>query len=246
MTLLSKTSVIYEPRGKAREYSPLAVNIYRGCTHRCEYCYAPATIHTTKEKFRQPAPRKDILGNIDKDARKLQLERETGPVLLCFTCDPYQKIDEEYQLTRKAIQILHTYNLNVRLLTKGGLRAERDFDLLTGNDWFGVTLTNLDDTLSLKWEPEAALPEERIKSLYKAHEKGIKTWVSLEPVLYPEVTLEIIKQTYTFVDEFKVGILNYHPHSKDIDWHRFAVDVKDLLADLKCGYYLKEDLLRWL
>lgn len=246
MTLLSNNSVIYEPKGKAREYSQLAVNLYRGCGHRCEYCYAPAAIHTTKEKFCQPAPRKDILAKIDKDACKLQLEREIGSILLCFTCDPYQPIDEQYQLSRKAIQILHSHNLNVMLLTKGGQRAERDFDLLTGNDWFGVTLTNLNDALSLKWEPEAALPEARIMSLCQAHEKGIKTWVSLEPVLYPDVTLDIIRRTHTFVDKFKVGTLNYHSHSKDIDWHRFAIDVKGLLADLKCDYYLKEDLRRWL
>lgn len=246
MTLLSKTSVIYEPKGKAREYSQLAVNLYRGCGHGCEYCYAPATIHSTKVKFRQPAPRKDILNKIDQDACKLQLEQETRPILLCFTCDPYQPIDEQYQLTRKAIQILHSHNLNVMLLTKGGKRAERDFDLLTSDDWFGVTLTNLDNALSEKWEPVTALPDERLISLHDAHEKGIKTWVSLEPVLYPDVTLEIIRRTHHFVDKFMVGTLNYHPHSRSIDWHRFVVNVKNLLIDLKCNYYLKDDLSKWL
>lgn len=132
------------------------------------------------------------------------------------------------------------------ILTKGGRRAERDFDLLTRNDWFGVTLTNTDVKLSLKWEPGAALPEERISSLRKAHEQGIQTWVSLEPVLYHETALEIIKQTYTFVDKFKVGVLNYHPHSKMTDWHKFAVEVKHLLDDLGCNYYLKNDLRMWL
>jgi DNA repair photolyase len=244
--LLSKTYVLYEPRGKAREYSPLAANLYSGCSHQCEYCYAPATLHITKEKFHESSPREDILNKIEKDARKLQLVRETGPVLLCFTCDPYQPIDDQYHLTRKAIQLLHSHNINVMLLTKGGQRAERDFDLLTCNDWFGVTLTNLNDDLSLQWEPGAALPEGRINGLYRAHEKGIKTWVSLEPVLYPEVALEIIKQTHSFVDKFKVGILNYHPHSQDIDWHKFAVDVRDLLTELKCDYYLKNDLRQWL
>jgi len=132
------------------------------------------------------------------------------------------------------------------LLTKGGQRAERDFDLLTNNDWFGVTLTNLNDALSLQWEPGAALPEARIMSLYHAHEKGIKTWVSLEPVLYPEVALELIRRTHSFVNKFKVGVLNYHPHSKDIDWHNFANDVKSLLTELRCDYYLKNDLSKWL
>jgi len=241
-----KTSVIYEPRGKAREYSELAVNMYRGCGHECEYCYAPSCIRSTREKFHQPEPRKNILDNLILDCKKLQLEHETGLVLLSFTCDPYQPIDEQFQLTRKAIEALHSCNLSVMILTKGGQRAERDFDLLTSKDWFGVTLTNLDDKLSLKWEPLAALPTERMRSLRNAHEKGIKTWVSLEPVLYPETTLEIIRKTYDFVDKFKVGTLNYHPHSKTIDWRKFAADVESLLSELKCDYYLKEDLRKWL
>ena len=30
---------IYEPAGRAREYSPLALNYFKGCTHNCAYCY---------------------------------------------------------------------------------------------------------------------------------------------------------------------------------------------------------------
>jgi DNA repair photolyase len=243
---MASTSVIYEPRGKAGEYSNLAVNLYRGCDHRCEYCYAPSCLYTTREKFGKPIPRKEIIQKVNFDANKLQAGHIEGSVLLCFTCDPYQPIDEQYQLSRQTIQALHSHKLNVMILTKGGKRAERDFDLLTSDDWFGVTLTNTEDSLSLKWEPGAALPEERINSLRTAHEKGIKTWVSLEPVLYPDVALDIIRQTYTFVDKFKVGILNYHPHSKSIDWHVFANNVKDLLVELNCEYYLKNDLRRWL
>jgi hypothetical protein len=68
----------------------------------------------------------------------------------------------------------------------------------------------------------------------------------LEPVLYPEVTLKIIKQTYTFVDIFKVGTLNYYEHARSVDWHKFATEVKNLFIELKCDYYLKDDLSRWL
>lgn len=242
----TKTSVIYIPRGKALEYAPLAVNLYSGCGHRCEYCYAPASIRSTKEKFYVPQARDNIIDKLRRDAIKLQKEKQTGPVLLCFTCDPYQPIEEKYRLSREAIQILHSYSLDVMILTKGGKRANRDFDLLTSRDWFGVTLTNLDKDLSMKWEPGAALPGERIDSLFQAHQKGIKTWVSLEPVLYPEITLEIIKETYKFVDVFKVGTLNYHPHARSIDWRRFAVEVKNLLLELKANYYLKEDLQKYL
>jgi DNA repair photolyase len=238
--------VIYEPRGKAREYSTLAVNLYTGCGHQCEYCYAPGVIKISKVLFSKPVPRQNILERLALESKKLGEQSKKGIVLLCFTCDPYQPIDEYHQLTRKAIRILHYYGLSVMILTKGGRRTERDFDLLSRNDWFGVTLTNLEDTLSLKWEPFAALPAERISSLQHAHTKGINTWVSLEPVLYPEIALEIIDKTHTFVDMFKVGMLNYHPHAKRINWHKFAVDIQKHLTELHCSYYLKEDLKKWL
>jgi len=35
----NKLAIIYEPKGAAREYAELALNVYRGCVHRCIYCY---------------------------------------------------------------------------------------------------------------------------------------------------------------------------------------------------------------
>ncbi len=31
-------NVVYEPKGRAREYSELACNLYRGCTHDASVC----------------------------------------------------------------------------------------------------------------------------------------------------------------------------------------------------------------
>lgn len=49
--------VIYEPKGKAREYCELAVNLYRGCGHGCLYCYGAACLRMTREEFNNPQPR---------------------------------------------------------------------------------------------------------------------------------------------------------------------------------------------
>jgi DNA repair photolyase len=238
--------VIYKPVGKAGEYTKLALNLYKGCGHGCIYCYAPACIHISRRRYNDPSPRKDVLEKIEADASRLQESRERAPIFLSLSCDPYQPIDEEYELTRQAIKILHDHDLRVMILTKGGLRAERDFDILSADDWFGVTLTNLDDSRSRQWEPVAALPLERIRSLENAHDRGIRTWVSLEPVLYPDTAIEIIYRTHPFVDMFKAGTLNYHPHARGIDWHRFAEEVERVFIDLGCDYYLKDDLQKYL
>ncbi len=241
-------STIYEPRGRAREYAPLATNLYSGCSHGCLYCYVPLALKRKREDFHSsPKPRNNILRMLEADCRKMEASGINGEqVLLSFTCDPYQPIEDEHRITRKAIQILHQYGLSVQILTKGGMRAARDFDLLTKKDAFATTMTFLDDERSLKWEPKAALPGDRIEAIKKAKSMRIPTWVSLEPVIDPDQAIEIIRQTHEFVDLFKVGPLNYRPEAKEIDWKKFGNEVIELLEKLGKKYYIKEDLKKYL
>jgi len=81
--------------------------------------------------------------------------------------------------------------------------------------------------------------------LRKTHELGITTWVSLEPVIDPAESIEIIRQTHTFVDLFKVGKLNYHPRGKEIDWRKFLQECIATLKQYGCQYYIKKDLRRY-
>jgi len=238
---------IYETRGRAREYCELAINLYTGCGHQGIYCYGADVTHQDREQWKNnPQPRSGIIGQIQRDAVACAKRNEDRPILLCFICDPYQPIDDVHRLARKAILILKSYNLRVTILTKAGIRAQRDWDLLGKRDAFATTLTLLSNEDSLIWEPHAALPAERIENLIRAHELDMETWVSCEPVIYPEATLELIKLTHTFVDHYKVGTMNYHPHRKTIDWHKFAHDVKQTLESLGNPYYLKKDLARHL
>lgn len=237
--------IIYQPKGRAREYCKLAANLYRGCGHGCKYCYAPDTTFTDREKFyREPAPRNNVIEQLAKDAASGEFAGR--PVLLCFTCDPYQPINDHYDLAGQAIRHLKANGIQVEILTKGGLRAERDLHLLDGGDKIAATLTFIDPADSLEWEPGAALPEERFELLKRAHGLGIQTWASLEPVIDPEQSLEIIRRTHHFVDLFKVGVLNHHPLAKTIDWRKFGRQVVDLLENLGCRYYIKDDLRKYL
>lgn len=237
-------SVIYEPKGKAREYGELALNLYKGCAHGCTYCYAPAATRTGLEVFKDPKPRPVVIMNLEKELKKGQYAGRE--VFLCFSCDPYQPIDSEHQLTRQAIRILHAHEVKVRILTKAGFKSERDFDLLAARpdlSFYGATLTGAAGYPVLtEFEPNAPAPADRMAALREAHERGIPTWVSLEPVIDPQQALEIIRQTHAFVDTYKVGRWNYDKRAATIDWPKFREEVVALLDSLGKDYYIKKDL----
>ena len=238
---------IYEPKGKAKEYCDLAVNLYKGCGHGCSYCYAPDIWRkqglSREDFYNHPAVRSGILEAIEKEAPRYK-GRE---VQLCFTCDPYQPIDKELQITRDAIKILKANDITIRILTKGGLRSLRDFDLLEpGRDWYGATLTFVNDESSFDFEFMAPSSAERIEALKKAHAFGLRTWVSMEPVIDPEETYKLIETCLDFVDVFKIGKWNHDARAKEIDWARFVHRAVSLLEEVGKEYYIKEDLKKYL
>ncbi|MHC2400252.1 DNA repair photolyase [Bradyrhizobium barranii subsp. barranii] len=239
-------SIIYAPRGQAGEYSPLATNPYRGCGHGCAYCYVPDVLKMTRKEFDAGAvPRPDFLDKLRKDAAKYKAARLTGQVMLSFTTDPYHAGDNA--LTRSTLEVLIEHGLGICTLTKGGTRSLRDLDLFRPKrDAFASTLTSLDDRFSKKWERNAALPEERLSTLKRFHDKGIFTWVSLEPTLDVESSLAIVKKTHRFVDLFKVGRVNYLPMTKTTDWEDYTLRMIELLNKLGAAHYIKKDLQQFL
>ena len=233
---------IYKPQGKAREYAALALNLYSGCSHGCLYCYVPRLQRRTREEFMQSECRWGVTTALAREA----IKHAGKSVLLCFSCDPYQPDDVMYGLARHAIQILHSHRVKVNVLTKAGMSSISDFDLLGRGDKYGASLTFNSDEDSIKWEPNAALPMSRINALQAAHNIGISTWASLEPVIEPAQSLTLILKAAPFVDEFKVGRWNHDPRAEEIDWRDFAQKAVALLKRLGKRYYVKKDLRRYL
>lgn len=233
---------IYPPRGQAGEYSALAANPYRGCGHKCAYCYVPRVTKQDRQEFNAGAvDRANYLDQLRKDAVKYQAAGLDGQVMISFTSDPYHPGDST--LTRQSFEVLIEHGLAICALTKGGTRGLRDIDLFRPDrDAFASTLTSLDDRFSQKWESGAALPGDRIAALKAFHQRGIFTWVSLEPTIDVEASLSIVDATHSFVDLFKVGRVNYLPITKTEDWRNYTLRMIDKLQTLGKAHYIKKDL----
>lgn len=218
---------IYAPKGKAKEYGDYAINIYSGCPHRCYYCFAPNVLHRDRELFHSNiSPRENI---VEETAKQIVRENITGKLIhLCFTCDPYPT-GYDSTPTREIIKILKDSGNNVQILTKGD--GSRDFDLLDENDWYGITLdgTGTDDMF-----------RKRVNSLAEAHSKGIRTWVSFEPVTDERQFFIDLHLVSRISDKVKIGKLNYYP--SDIDWGIFGRKAEALCKALNIDYYIKDSL----
>jgi DNA repair photolyase len=234
--------VIYEPSGKAREYSQLACNLYTGCLHKCKYCYCPSIMKKTLEDWsNNPKARTNILKQLENDCKKRF--REKSELLFCFMSDPYQD-DESAFITRQALKICEKYQFeNVNVLTKAGFRTIQDFDIIKRNNWkFGSTICFRSENLRKEWEEGAPSIESRYEAIKEAHRKGIYTWVSVEPVIEAESALKVIDDLKDFVTFWKIGKLNHYPEiERKIDWKNFYLQAKQRLGN---NVYWKKDLLK--
>ncbi|MEA4935097.1 MAG: hypothetical protein VB102_00500 [Paludibacter sp.] len=245
---------IYNPIGRAEEYSPLALNYFSGCTHNCRYCYVNRLNLISGEQQTQAIcspPTPNGYKELEISAKRFQGCNKQ--ILLSFTGDPYCNMPQHY--TRQVLEILNKYEHKVCILTKGGSRTLRDIDLFkkfVTNDLFtdsaprisvGATLTFDNPEDSLKWEPGAALPADRIESLRILSEQGIRTWVSFEPVICPEQTLNLLNQVSNIVHHVRIGKINdYCDLDKNIDWNDFIKQAVGICRDKQLPFYIKNDL----
>ena len=242
-------SVIYKPKGAAREYSELACNLYKGCPHGCKYCYVP---NIPPWKFKSDAryefhktrmPKKEVVQQFEQDAKKLYgAEKE---ILFCFTCDPFAYRGDN-RVTMECLQIADQYKLkNIQILTKGGKSAMDALPLIAKNGWkFAQTVVFADDALRQKYEPNASPIEERLEMCKRAQQVGTHAWVSMEPVINTEQAKAVYEMFCEHVDFWKVGKINHAPEiERQSDWTAFTNWVLETIPPEKL--YLKKSLQKY-
>jgi len=238
--------LIYETKGKAGEYAPLGADLYSGCLHGCIYCYVPETEGVSTHRFhRQCLPRPETLRKFCADLDELDTRRDNRLILLSFGCDPYPPAPHDSSLTRAVLEQLRQRNRPYTVLTKGGTRAVRDFDILESSREasFGTTLVFMNQATADVWEPGAASLADRITAVETAHQRGIATWISMEPVVVPDQAIDLVRRYHVIVDHWKVGKINYCPQVEEkIDWRRFREDITRTFHSVGASFHLKKSL----
>ena len=221
---------IHRPKEGGSEYAAYIILIFGGCPDHEDLI----------DQLYFEGIRRKTLQDIEADLKQLSALGDRDPVHLEFMGDPYDAKRNDHVYVRA---ILGTFRENMhpfQILTEGGTKASQDFDLYFEGCRFGCRLTCDNDEDSLRCEPNAALPADRVEALSIAHEMGINTWALMEPVRDAAQTLHMIELTHPYVDYYVIGKAGY----PSIDWHRYRLDVEELLKRLGKNYSIRASLRR--
>lgn len=245
---ITRKTMLYET---GVEYGDFTMNHVLGCAHGCKFpCYA----YMQKKRFGQVKSYEDwlepyLVSNtlqlLDEEIPKLK--NKIKSVHLCFTTDPFMyNYDEIAEMSLSAIKKLNNAGIKCTVLTKGILPAE--LAELSKENEYGITLVSLKESYRERMEPYAAPYKQRLESLKELHNKGCKTWVSIEPYPTPNLVaqdLEDLLEEISFVDKIIFGRTNYSKEVSSYKQHKIfyneqATKVIKFCEENGIVYHIKE------
>lgn len=246
-----KGKAIYNPSGKAGEYSYWACNFYVGCSNGCTYCYLKkgrgssvlgGATPTLKKCFKNEEHALEVF---EKELQQnINNLREHG-LFFTFTSDPM--LPECIDLTWDAVGNAIYNGVPVKILTK---RTDWVSDFITDSrprsrvDFehnamyaFGFTLTGHDEL-----ELGASTNAERIEAMWRLREAGFKTFASIEPIIDFNSSIRMIKETVGCCNLYKIGLLSGGKYDKT-DALTFYYSLIPLLSNTDCRVYFKDSFI---
>lgn len=232
-------------------------NLYRGCTHGCVYCYAPSLVHDD----RRWGGYVDAKVNAPATLRRELREAERAPVFLSSASDPYQPVEARYRLTRRCLEELRAFSFPVIVLTRSPL-VLRDVEILRGMEWVRVGCS-ISTACGRLYEPGVPPLERRLETLRALAEAGIRTWVSLAPVVpgifLVEVEELLSKLADTGVEAVTPGLLRFQGYDVSRDMFERSTGMgaeraleagEEVIAGVKeavskAGFKPPEEFFRW-
>lgn len=189
MEWIDAKTIVTRNKALNRDYlaAEYTMNIYRGCSHGCIYCFARSSYYKIHD-FDCVKAKKDALKIIRND---LQRKVKTGVIITGGMSDPYNPQEKELMLTRNSLELINAFSFGICILTKNNL-VIRDIDVLKDiQEHFPVnvsfTITCSDDDICKKIEPFVATSSERFEAISRLAKNGVVTGVLLDPIL-PYIT----------------------------------------------------------
>ena len=241
-TMLYKTGV---------EYGDYTMNHVLGCAHGCKYpCYAFLQKRrfgqvASYEEWLEPCLVSNTLEILDREIPKLKSNIKS--VQLCFTTDPFMYgYTEIEKMSLAAIKKLNNAGIKCTILTKGLLPVV--LANYSKDNEYGITFISLDESYRKKVEPGAAPYNERLTALKVLHNRGCKTWVSVEPYPTPNLItqdLNSILEAISFTDKIIFGRTNYSKEISSYKLHKQfyneqATKVIKFCEDRHIDYHIKD------
>ena len=160
---------------------------YRGCEYGCLYCYGLKEESRDTGKGVSPfrvGLKTNCAFGLKKELDALLDGKTTLPsgklsVGIGFAGDPYQPLEEQYQLTLRLLEICRDKSVPVQILTRSNL-VLRDREILSelskaGLATVSVSVFTVDEDISKVFEPRSPSPDERldlIKSLPRKYNQA--------------------------------------------------------------------------
>jgi DNA repair photolyase len=176
--------------GPSRAPANWTINVYRGCSHACSYCFARPTHEYLGFNIGTDFDRKIVvkINAVEKLRSELADPKwQHQPVAMGTNTDPYQRAEAEYRLTRGVLEALTDHATPFSILTKSPL-VTRDLDILVEaakhtDVTVNFSIATLDERVWRATEPGAPHPRRRIDAMARLSAAGIRTGALMMPVL---------------------------------------------------------------
>jgi len=230
------------------------INPYRGCEHSCPYCFARYT-HEYLEHNAEKDFENLIYVKTNSPAvleKELEANKNKGEVVAIGTvCDPYQPAEKEFKITRQILEIFEKHKSPVMVSTKSDLIL-RDLDILSKmvpekNILVNITLTSLNDEITKKIEPRAALGTRRLEVVRQLSAAGIPVNILFMPIFpyltdSPQDLDNIIRElARAGAQDMVCGILGMHKSARKSIWSLIRNEFPEL-APKYAQLYKNRDL----
>lgn len=196
-------------------------NPYSSCSFNCLYCYIRGSKYSENLE-KHLSVKINAIELLEKELARRARKKEYGFIVLSSITDPYLPIEEKYQLTRQALEIILKYRFPVHIITKSNL-IERDFELLKKIDKAAIlpedlttlnrgviisfSFSTLEEDVAKVFESGAPSPLLRLQTVIKAKESGFFTGISLMPLI-PYIS-DTTEQLINFFSTFKKIKVDY-------------------------------------